>query len=148
MHGAELSLRKFFLPSQTSFCFEAKHQVLLSFLRKLFLATSIQLGHHEVSLLARVFNRFTCKSSFSLGLLLKPLSQLSSELCILQQSFLRQSKGLDSHGLSLSLEVIWVEDEGAPVMVELSSEDLLRLVKLQVFLTVKDHDFLRADLLE
>ena len=73
---------------------------------------------------------------------------MSSELCILQQSFLRQSKGLDSHGLSLSLEVIWVEDEGAPVMVELSSEDLLRLVKLQVFLTVKDHDFLRADLLE
>ena len=33
-------------------------------------------------------------------------------------------------------------------MVELSSDGLLGLVKLEVFLAVKDHELLRADLLE
>lgn len=88
------------------------------------------------------------KLSCSIGPLLEPLPQLSCKLCVLPQSFFRQSVGLDGESLSLPFEVIWVEDEHAPIMVELSSDGLLGLVKLEVFLAVKDHELLRADLLE
>ena len=121
---------------------------MLLFLRKLSLAPSVQLGHHEVSCFASDSNLVTNKSSCSLSLLLKPLPQLSCKLCVLSQSFFRQSVGLDGESLSLPFEVIWVEDEHAPIMGELSSDGLLGLVKLEVFLTVKDHEFLRTDLLE
>ena len=146
--GAELSLRKPLPLPHARLRFEAKHQVLLLSLRKLSLAPSVQLGHHEVSGLVSDSRLAAGRFSCSLGPLLEPLPQLSCKLCVLPQSFFGQSVGLDGEGLGLPLEVVWVEDEHAPIMVELSPDGLLGPVKLKVFLAVEDHELLRADLLE
>lgn len=84
----------------------------------------------------------------SVALFLELESQLRGKLGILAKSLFRKAVGVDSEVLRLLLEVLRVENKGATTVLHFLAHGFHTLVRHEILLSLVDHNFLRADLLE